>query len=149
MLTLPQPSGWHIAVELCLSVRTQTRVSHGCMWACIHMLVFGILEFDAHIHMMARDTHMRVPDIRMCHGDNFLLVSSLSPQFELKMYKVTEHVKGSIVLPMRRALRIPIAIPGAMVAIIGTVVVAAGSVVTPVVPVVTPVTAPELNICVN
>ena len=99
--------------------------------------------------MMARDTHIRVPDIRRSHGDNFLSVSSMSPQFELKMYKVTEHVKGSKVLPMRRALRIPIAIPGAMVAIMGTVVVAAGSVVTPVVPVVTPVTAPELNICVN
>ena len=49
---------------------------------------------------------------------------------------------------MRRALRMPIAIPGAMVAIMGTVVVVmgAGSVVTPVVPVVTPpVTAPEME----
>ena len=43
---------------------------------------------------------------------------------------------------MRRALRMPIAIPGAMVAIMGTVVVVigAGSVVTAVVPVLTPVT---------
>ena len=57
-------------------------------------------------------------------------------------------------LPMRRALRMPIAIPGAMVAIIGTVVVVmgAGRVVTPVVPVVTPVTAPAIKylcLCVN
>ena len=59
------------------------------MLACIHRLVSGILEFDAHIHMMARDTHMRAPDIHRSHGDNFLLVSSLSPQFELKMHKVT------------------------------------------------------------
>ena len=53
---------------------------------------------------------------------------------------------------MRRALRMPIAIPGAMVAIMGTVVVVmgAGSVVTPVVPVVTPpVTAPEMEMKKN
>ena len=48
---------------------------------------------------------------------------------------------------MRRALRMPIAIPGAMVAIIGTVVVVmgAGSVVTPVTPVVTPVVTPPVD----
>ena len=53
---------------------------------------------------------------------------------------------------MRRALRMPIAIPGAIVAIIGTVVVVmgAGSVVTAVVPVVTPpVTAPEMEMKKN
>ena len=133
-----------------LEWHTQQRVSHSCRWvSCIHTLVLGILEHDADIHKMALHTHTRVLDIRKSHGDNSSLASSSSLQFELKWVNWSLIMKPQLkVLPMRRALRMPIAIPGAMVAIMGTVVVVmgAGSVVTPVVPVTTPpVTAPEME----
>ena len=102
--------------------RTHLRVSG------FHKLVFGIPEHDLDIHTMVLDTHMRVPDIRKSRDDNFWLAFSSSPQFELKMHKVADHKATAKMLPMRRTLRMPIAIPGAMVAIMGgTVVVVMGA----------------------
>ena len=63
-----------------LVCRTQLRVSHSC-----------ILEHDLYIHTMVLDIDMRIPDIRNSRDDNFCLAFSSSPQFELKMHKVTDH----------------------------------------------------------